>query len=286
MSASARRAAASSLSMRSEESCRLPSNTMKMTADRTPPCLGLHRLAHFVIMHGMELVGVSTVMAFVVLGCGGSTSGSGATGSGGATGTGGSLAAGGGAGVGGGSGGAGASTGTGGTTTAGGTTGVDGSGGTSAGGTGGVSPGNASIEFTVTGGPFCHHGCDGPPAIAVADSTGHGLELASNCYTACKSCSISGCPPGPCYQDGVLTGAKLDWDGSYLATSTCGPGTSCLEPAVAPAGKYTATFCATPGKLTGPDGGFQQCVTSGPPKCGSVEFDLPSSVVVKGTVGP
>ena len=149
-----------------------------------------------------------------------------------------------------------------------------------------MSPGKASIEFTVTGGSYCHHGCDGPPSVNVVDSAGHGLELGSNCYTDCRSCSISGCPPGPCSQDGIVTGANLNWDGSYLATSTCGPGTSCLEPAVAPPGKYTATFCATPGKLMGPDGGFQQCVPSGPAKCASVKFDFPSSTVVKGTVGP
>jgi hypothetical protein len=45
-------------------------------------------------------------------------------------------------------------------------------------------------------------------------------------------------------------------------------------------------MCATPGKIVGPDGGVQQCVTSGQSKCGTVDFDFPSSTVVKGTVGP
>ncbi len=84
-----------------------------------------------------------------------------------------------------------------------------------------------------------------------------------------------------------MTGATLDWDGSYNTTSTCGPGTTCVQSVFAKPGTYTAKMCATPGDLTGPDGGFQQqCVNTGPPKCGSVQFDFPSSTVVKGTVGP
>ena len=78
----------------------------------------------------------------------------------------------------------------------------------------------------------------------------------------------------------------MEWDGTVYATSTCGAGTSCTGPTYVKPGKYSATVCATPGSLTGPDGGVPQCVTSGPVQCATVEFDFPSSTVVKGTVGP
>ena len=78
----------------------------------------------------------------------------------------------------------------------------------------------------------------------------------------------------------------MEWDGTNYVTSTCGAGKSCTEPTYAKPGKYTATMCATPGKLTGPDAGARVCVASGAAKCGSVEFDFPLSSVVKGTVGP
>jgi hypothetical protein len=79
----------------------------------------------------------------------------------------------------------------------------------------------------------------------------------------------------------------MEWNGSYYARSTCGTGTSCVESVFAKPGKYTATMCATPGKLAGPDGSVQgQCVPSGPAKCSSVVFDFPSGTVAKGTVGP
>jgi hypothetical protein len=155
---------------------------------------------------------------------------------------------------------------------------------------GDVSPGNAVIEFTVRGpGAYCGPACPGPP-INVKDSEGQALTLAGSCMTDCSSCMPHSCISCPAIGVAV-TGAKLDWDGTYYTTSTCVPagavGTNaCRTPAHAKPGTYTATFCATHGILTGPDGGIQQCVTSGPPKCGSVEFDFPSSTVVKGTVGP
>ena len=186
-------------------------------------------------------VGASTLMAFIVFGCGGSTAGNNTTGSGGSAGA-------------------------------------------------GVPPGTASIAFTVVGGPYCMtETCGAGPSIDIKDSAGKSLTLTTSCSDlSCGTCMRSPCPGIACAIRGIkVTGASLDWDGSSYVTSTCGTGTACTGPAFAPPGKYTATFCATPGKLTGPDGGFQQqCVTNGSPKCASVEFDLPSSVVVKGAVGP
>lgn len=82
-----------------------------------------------------------------------------------------------------------------------------------------------------------------------------------------------------------LRGCPTCWMIGLMETS-CGTGKSCAEPVFAKPGKYTAKMCVTPGKLTGPDAGQRQCVTTGPEKCGSVEFDFPSSTVVKGAVGP
>jgi len=159
-------------------------------------------------------------------------------------------------------------------------------GGTGTGGAGG-SLGMASVEFTVVGpATYCHKDCMGPPSITVTDSAGRTLGFGGLCRVQCDTCMLSACPPVACQMDGPVTGATLNWDGSYSASSTCGPGTECLSPSMALPGRYTATFCATPGTLTGPDGGFQQCVTSGPAKCAPVEFDFPSTGVVRGTLGP
>jgi len=207
-------------------------------------------------MRRVILVG-GGMMAMLALECGGSTIG--ATGSGGPSSSGG------------------ASTG--------GSTGMGGSG--SSAGTGGgssVSPGKASIEFAVTGPEsYCAPICPAP-AIKIEDSSGHELLLTETCRVDCGTC-IEQCPS--CLNvASAVTGIKVDWDGTVYTGSTCGAGLSCVEATFATPGKYTATFCATPGTLIGPDGGLHQCVTTDPPKCGSVTFDFPSSTVVKGTVGP
>jgi hypothetical protein len=145
-----------------------------------------------------------------------------------------------------------------------------------------------SIEFTVVGGPYCKAQCGAGPSIGIANPSGKSLVLTTNCDVPCSTCLAPSCPPPiACPNIGInVTGATLDWDGSYYATSTCGSGTSCLEQTFGAPGEYTATFCATPGTLIGPDGGVQECVTSGPAKCGSVTFAFPESAVVFGTVGP
>lgn len=177
----------------------------------------------------------------------------------------------------------------------GGSTGLGGSGGVSTGGTaGGVSPGKATIEFTVTGpNSYCMTMqclAGTVPSIDIKDASGHSLF---NITASCSDVSCSTCQPSPCPgyycpppSGVVVTGSKLEWDGSHTVASTCGAGTSCIETVYAPPGRYTAEMCATPGKLTGLDGGVQQCVTTGPAKCSSVDFDFPSSTVVRGTVGP
>lgn len=153
-------------------------------------------------------------------------------------------------------------------------------------GTGGTTSDTVSITFTVTGqGSYCHHGCTWP-SIHVMDSGGHPLDFGTLCSVDCDTCGSTLCPPLPCFPDDLVTEATLEWDGSYYVPSACGPGTSCFQRTFATPGRYTATFCETPGTLSGPDGGYRECVPSGPEKCGEVAFDYPSSSAVHGTLGP
>jgi hypothetical protein len=154
-----------------------------------------------------------------------------------------------------------------------------------------TSPGNVSIEFAVAGpDSFCMQStCGEAPTIDVEDPSGQSLfSVSASCSSvSCETCSTSPCPGFACQIRGIqVSGAKLDWDGRYNVMSTCGGSTACVTYAYANPGRYTAKMCATPGKITGADAGVPQCETSGPAKCGSVEFDFPSSTVVQGTVGP
>ena len=154
---------------------------------------------------------------------------------------------------------------------------------------GGVSPGTATIEFTVAGADsYCAtvDDCgDGTPSISI-----DGLNSA---YPGCSSIECETCSARPCLQIACLndmgvqiTGGQLTWDGSYFKSSTCGASAACTSAAFAKPGHYTATMCATPGTLTEIDGGSPQCEPAGVPKCGHVGFDFPSDVVAKGTIEP
>jgi hypothetical protein len=160
------------------------------------------------------------------------------------------------------------------------------------GGSGGsTSPGKATVEFAVQGGPYCMtSSCGDGPSIDIEE-----VNLAHSCSDfSCRTCQPSfgaGCGAIQCPQpQGIaVTGAKMVWDGSYFAGSTCTlqqSQVSCSDPAFAAPGKYTAKFCATPGTLTGPDGGPRQCVASGAMKCATVQFDYPSTTTVTATLGP
>jgi hypothetical protein len=161
-----------------------------------------------------------------------------------------------------------------------------------------TSPGTATIEFTVDGAQsYCaQSACGEAPSIDIEDSSGHSLfAVTSSCESvSCDTCSTTPCPGFACMMRGIaVTGAKLQWNGAYNVNSTCGAGKSCVAVTYAKPGKYTAKFCATPGKLVAPDGGGQQstsfsavtCETTGPAQCGAVDFEFPSSTTVRGTVG-
>ena len=225
---------------------------------------------------------LSVLTALLLMGCSGT--GSTATGHGGTGGfdaAGGSQSTGGGSDTGGAAGGSGAG-------------GSGNAGGSNTGGTGGgTSPGKVTIEFTVAGGSFCMTSqCGEGPSV---DIEGSALDRTCTAFS-CQTCQPTYVGPGcgasqcPAAAEGIaVVGGGLSWDGTYYPSSTCTLNqtqVSCVEPAFAKPGKYTAEFCATPGTLSGPDGGPRKCVASGPLKCSTIDFDFPSSATVKGTLGP
>lgn len=182
---------------------------------------------------------------------------------------------------------AGSSGGTAGAMGSGGSGAAKGSGGANSGGASNdTSPGTASVEFSVIG-EYCEHGCGGQPYVGIKDGTGQDLVFDNFCYVDCATCQSTICPPLLCLPDVRVESARFDWDGHYYAKSTCGSGTVCLESTYAKPGKYTATLCVMPGTVSGPDGGFQQCLPTGPERCASIAFDFPSAnTIQKGTLGP
>jgi hypothetical protein len=148
------------------------------------------------------------------------------------------------------------------------------------------SPGSTTITFSAEGGMYCRHGCDGPAELSIGVAQGQSFILTGECDVSCATCANMECPPLVCAPDDAVTGASFTWDGSYFAESKCGAGVSCVTPRFAPPGRYTATFCATPGAITGLHGGTAECTPLGPAQCTSIEFDFPSTTVATGTLTP
>lgn len=70
-----------------------------------------------------------------------------------------------------------------------------------------------------------------------------------------------------------------------MTISTCGNNLACYQPGFAPAGRYVAKMCATPGNLKTADGGFPStCTATGPIECVDVPFDFPGPSPVVGTL--
>jgi hypothetical protein len=121
-------------------------------------------------------------------------------------------------------------------------------------------------------------------------SNGQPLTIAlPACTTTCSgtTCQFQICPLGAAAcvapRGIAFTGGKLDWDGTIYTMSTCGMSTSCYAPSHAPAGKYVARMCATPGTLSTPDGGFAtNCTASGPTECVDIQFEYPGPTPVVG----
>jgi hypothetical protein len=188
-------------------------------------------------------------------------------------------------------GGAGGTTGTGGIL---GTGGIPGAGGaTSTGGTGGTSAGAATLRITL---PPTQSFCDENPSsctstqhLWIMTASGQALTLGSvGCRLECGSCTYPPCPELPVIacpagNYGVaIDSYDFTWDGSYVENGSCAPSigalaVSCVDSTYAPAGTYVAHFCATPGTLSTPDGGFPVCTATGAQECVDVKFELPSA---------
>jgi len=153
-----------------------------------------------------------------------------------------------------------------------------------------TSPGKVSIEISVQGPEtYCTESqCGEAPPLVFRDARGNPLKLSLSCSeVGCDTCAPSACPGYACQPMGLgVSGATLEWDGSIYAPATCGGGKSCIAPTFAAAGRYTVTYCATPGTLASPDGGVPHCTSTGSSRCVSIDFDFPAAGTVKGTVGP
>ena len=73
------------------------------------------------------------------------------------------------------------------------------------------------------------------------------------------------------------------WDGkTWIEGARDGQGNSCWTPACIAPGKYVATMCA--GVKDNPEPEY--CQGDPAQQCVDVEFDYPTTTVVRGTVGP
>jgi hypothetical protein len=163
-------------------------------------------------------------------------------------------------------------------------TGTGGAGGAAT-ATGGTPPFEVTIAFVATGvATLCHHGCV-PPSMTISDDTGHALDLGNWCRTDCATCSVNPCPSIPCLPDDEISDITRTWDGTFYASSTCGPqATPCFEARTAPQGTYVATVCAQQGAMTYYPDGSTRCTNRCSEVCGSVKFEVPSNGVVKGVI--
>ncbi len=185
---------------------------------------------------------------------------------------------------------------------AGGTTGGAGSGPAGHGGGGGAghagaggsaaagSPGTVTLRLALPASTsFCDVSCgDVAPHITILTIDKKPVPTQPPaCVPLCAAnCQAFGCPQGgACLLTGVaVTSAELKWDGSTYQTSTCGAGISCYQPTIAPAGKYIARMCATPGKLSQPTDSPPVCTATGVQSCTDVVFAFPSGGIVQGSL--
>src|SRR5690606_3286949 len=95
-------------------------------------------------------------------------------------------------------------------------------------------------------------------------------------------CIGAACLPAP----RLVSNEEVTWDGSYQEPGSCAAGDTCYTLRYAPAGRYLARMCATPGSVVGGSadaaGDTTSCERSGPDECYEVEFEYPSSEVVIG----
>jgi hypothetical protein len=176
-----------------------------------------------------------------------------------------------------------------------GTSSLTGSTGTGGGSGLGGSPGNVTFVLaTPPSIPFCdQHTCSGGGEhLSILMTDGTALNWPAGgivCGMDCSTCRELACPevaivcPAP--EGVVYTGESTSWDGSFIATSSCGSAhVACSESRYATPGHYVARFCATPGSVSQPDAGLPVCSATGPAVCTETTFDFPGAGTVQLTL--
>jgi hypothetical protein len=164
-----------------------------------------------------------------------------------------------------------------------------------AGGAGPPSPGTVTLQVTLPPGQtFCDENpsCTSTQHLWLTTASGEPLTLGGfGCGVNCETCAAIPCPETAtiaCLAGNwgvAVTNSGVTWDGSYTESGTCEPrgasaAIACTSSRFAPAGKYVARFCATPGTLSTSDGGAAVCTATGPQECLEMPFAFPSSLPV------
>jgi hypothetical protein len=154
-----------------------------------------------------------------------------------------------------------------------------------------VSPGTVTLHLTLPSAPsFCDvvAGC-GSRTSYVSFRTVAGDELDAGpryCGTQCSTCAALPCPAIPiCTAPAVgasITYVETTWDGSFVASGSCGDGITCFSPRFVQPGRYVAHMCATPGTLSMSAAGG--CLQTGDTQCMDVPFDIPGPSPVTATL--
>ena len=127
--------------------------------------------------------------------------------------------------------------------------------------------------------------CGADSHITIRDEAGLALTISlPYCPFTCNAiCAPPPCVPVDCASTGsAYTGEQRIWDGQMYAMSSCGMNSACQQVRHAPPGRYVAVMCATPGRLTGGDGGPLSCQATGARTCIEVPFQFPSPAPVIG----
>jgi hypothetical protein len=173
-------------------------------------------------------------------------------------------------------------------TGAGGGTGSSGA-GTGGSGTGGGGPctaGTTSFHMSAASGPndrFCVGLQCSATWMTVTSMSGEEMPLSAPCETPCDTCQPVGCP-AICVAPQVMKpdGERLTWDGTFWQASTCGAHLACRGKACAAPGRYKVKMCAAARTSdAGPIPGFCSSPDT-TPTCVELEFDYPSSSTVEG----
>jgi hypothetical protein len=158
----------------------------------------------------------------------------------------------------------------------------------------GVSPGTVTLRLELSNTPsFCDvvSQCGvGTSHFSFRTVSGEALEIGTRyCATDCSTCARLPCPAIPaCATPTVgqlVTEVETSWDGSYVASGTCGNGVACVSQRFVRPGRYDAHLCATPGMVTTSETTGSPCTPTGDSLCVDVPFDLPGPSPVAATLG-